>query len=58
MRKTLIAVFTAIVLFTSCNLLQRNEVPVAVEPQMLNSADSICTPAFAKAKIGIIIKLT
>lgn len=41
MRKTLIAVFTAIVLFTSCNLLQRNDAPVAVEPQMLNSADSM-----------------
>ena len=41
MKQTLIAVFTAIILFTSCDLLQRNEAPVVVEPKMLNSADSM-----------------
>ena len=41
MKQTIIAVFTAIILFTSCDLLQRNEAPVVVEPKMLNSADSM-----------------
>lgn len=41
MKQTIIAVFTAIILFTSCDLLQRSEAPVVVEPKMLNSADSM-----------------
>ena len=41
MKHTLLAVFTAIVLFVSCDVLQRNNTPVVVEPQMLNSADSM-----------------
>lgn len=37
----LFAALAATILFTSCGLLQRNQAPVAVEPQMLNSADSM-----------------